>query len=138
MGIAAVVSILALFMPIATIEAFSTSVTVGWFAESADQSGITALGVLIIILAASALALFVAKRWAWITAGVAGALLGLGGMISMFGLMAGLNSEAKRLGVSLEIGGGVIMLGVLAIVITVVGVLIIIKGSRLKTQPQYH
>jgi len=137
MGIAAVVSILTLLMPIATITAYGTSITVGWFAEQTIQAGLIGLGVLLIVVVVSMRALFMAKRWTWITAGVVSALLGIGGMISIFALIAGLSSEASRLGVSLQIGGGVFLLGLLTIVITVIAVLIIIRGSRLEAQPQY-
>ena len=130
MGVSALLAILALFMPIASINIIFTSVSIGWFSDEVDTYGAAILVLILIVLAAAVLAVLKPKKWVWLGAGIAGALVGIGGMYNGFNIMSELNGELGRFGVTVSIGAGVVMLTVMSILIVASAAMMVLKAVR--------
>lgn len=119
---AAFLSIIALFLPIASIR----RVSVNFFSRQLEESdGGIILFLMLVAIGSSIAALVVKAKWARITAGVSGVAAGLVGMINGFGNMASISSLSGA-----SIGIGLVILTLLSVVVTACGVLVLMSLRR--------
>ncbi|WP_247040224.1 hypothetical protein [Arthrobacter rhizosphaerae] len=119
---AAFLSIISLFLPIASIR----RVSVNFFSRQLEQSdGGIILFLMLVVIGSSIATLVMKAKWARITTGASGVAAGLVGMINGFGNMASISSLSGA-----SIGIGLVILALLSVVVAACGVLVLMSLRR--------
>lgn len=118
MAAAAFLSIISLFLPIATFFGMSLN----FFASEAGGEGVLLLIAFLVVIAAAIAELVVRKTWSRITASVLGILVGALGAFDGFGTMANLSGVTSP-------GAGVVMLAIFSTILLLASVILLLQNK---------
>lgn len=118
MAAAAFLSIISLFLPIATFFGMSLN----FFDSEAGGEGVLLLIAFLVVIAAAIAELVVRKTWSRITAGVLGILVGALGAFDGFGTMANLSGVTSP-------GAGVVMLAIFSTILLLASVILLLQNK---------
>lgn len=129
--VAALLAIIALFMPIASVSYMGRSMSINYFSEEAPSGeGAIMLVLFLAVIGFAVVSLVTGRKWAIITAGVLGVLAGLIGMINGFGSASAISGQQYG-----SAGAGAILLGVMGIGMLATAIITFLPQNRLTPPP---
>lgn len=129
----ALIGIIALFMPLASMSAMGRTETINYFSEDAPSGeGVVMLTLFLLVIGFAVVSLLTAKKWAVITTGVIAILAGLLSMLNGFGTSAAIND----LGFG-SVGAGAILLGIVGIAMLVTAIITMLPKPKPASQQPY-
>lgn len=123
--VAAFIAIISLFLPIGSVSVFGYSISINFFSEEAGGEGVMLLILMLAAIAFAVVSILIRKKWARITAGIVGILVGLFGMIDGFATMANMSSVHGA-----SVGSGVVLLAIASTVLLVAAILTLLPQKR--------
>ncbi|GAB3748027.1 variant leucine-rich repeat-containing protein [Nocardiopsis nanhaiensis] len=129
----ALIGIIALFMPLASVSAMGRTETINYFSEDAPSGeGVAMLTLFLLVIGFAVVSLLTAKKWAVITTGVIAILAGLFSMLNGFGTSAAIND----LGFG-SVGAGAILLGIVGTAMLVTAIITMLPKPKPGPQQPY-
>ncbi|WP_156208120.1 hypothetical protein [Nocardiopsis sp. SBT366] len=130
----ALVAIISLFLPLASVSYAGRSASVNYFSPDAPEGeGAVMLALFVVVIVFGVVSLVTGKKWALITAAVIAIIAGLFGMINGLGTASSVNSQGIG-----SVGAGAIFLGLAGLALVASAVVTLLPQKQQPTPPQPH
>ncbi|WP_017547040.1 variant leucine-rich repeat-containing protein [Nocardiopsis prasina] len=129
----ALVAIISLFLPLASVSYMGYSESINYFSPDApDGEGAIMLTFFVVVIVFGVVSLVTGKKWALITAAVIAIIAGLFGTINGLGTASSVNNQGIG-----SVGAGAIFLGLSSLALVASAIVTLLPQKQQPTPPQF-